>query len=73
MRSVRRPRYRFHCLRHCDETRPERHTAATSDYRATRDLFLAQRFARHARPLTTVTYTHPSAAELSNRLRGVDC
>jgi len=28
--------------------------------RATKDLFLTQRFARHANPITTVAYTHPS-------------
>ena len=28
--------------------------------RASRDLFLAQRFARHVSPLTTTVYTHPS-------------
>ena len=33
--------YPFHALRH---------TSVTAVYRATRDLFLAQRFARHARP-----------------------
>ena len=37
-------RYNFHCLRH---------SAVTNVYRASRDLFLAQRFARHASPLTT--------------------
>jgi integrase len=36
--------YPFHALRH---------TAVTNVYRASRDLFLAQRFARHASPLTT--------------------
>ena len=50
-----------------------RHSAVTNVYRATRDLFLAQRFARHASPLTTVTYTHPSDDEMSNRLRGLEC
>ena len=43
--------YPFHCLRH---------SAVTNVYRATRDLFLAQRFARHVSPLTTTVYTHPS-------------
>ena len=37
-----------------------RHTAVTNVYRASRDLFLAQRFARHVSPLTTIVYTHPS-------------
>jgi integrase len=37
--------YGFHALRH---------TAVTNVYRASKDLFLAQRFARHVSPLTTV-------------------
>ena len=56
--------YPFHCLRH---------SAVTNVYRATRDLFLAQRFARHASPLTTTAYTHPSDEELQIRLRGIHC
>jgi integrase/recombinase XerC len=43
--------YSFHAIRH---------TAVTNVYRASRDLFLAQRFARHVSPLTTTVYTHPS-------------
>ncbi len=45
----------------------------TAVYRATRDLFLAQRFARHASPLTTVAYTHVSDEEMFERLRGMVC
>ncbi len=56
--------YPFHCLRH---------TAVTSVYRRSRDLFLAQRFARHASPLTTTIYTHPSDQELWQRIRGLRC
>ncbi len=56
--------YGFHCLRH---------RAITCVYRATHDLFLAQRFARHASPLTTVVYTHPSDEEMFERLRGMEC
>ena len=56
--------YPFHCLRH---------SAVTNVYRATRDLFLAQRFARHVSPLTTTIYTHPSDEELQVRLRGIHC
>ena len=37
------------------------------------DLFIAQRFARHASPLTTVIYTHPSDQEMFERLRGMEC
>lgn len=40
--------YNFHSLRH---------SAVTNVYRATRDLFLAQRFARHPSPRATVVYT----------------
>jgi integrase/recombinase XerC len=56
--------YPFHALRH---------TAVTNVYRASRDLFLAQRFARHASPLTTVAYTHVSDEELFLRVRGLAC
>ena len=51
--------YNFHTLRH---------TAITNVYRATKDLFLTQRFARHANPITTVAYTHPSDEELYEKI-----
>jgi integrase len=56
--------YPFHCLRH---------SAVTNVYRSTRDLFLAQRFARHVSPLTTTVYTHPSDEEMRGRLRSLGC
>ncbi|MEE9231299.1 MAG: tyrosine-type recombinase/integrase [Acidobacteriota bacterium] len=56
--------YPFHALRH---------TAVTNVYRASRDLFLAQRFARHVSPLTTTVYTHPSDQEMWERVRGLSC
>src|SRR5262245_11139152 len=56
--------YPFHALRH---------TAVTNVYRASRDLFLAQRFARHVSPLTTTIYTHPSDEELFERVRALQC
>jgi integrase len=56
--------YPFHALRH---------SAVTNVYRATRDLFLAQRFARHASPLTTTVYTHPSDDEMAGRVRLLIC
>jgi integrase len=56
--------YGFHALRH---------TAVTNVYRASRDLFLAQRFARHISPLTTTVYTHPSDEETLNKVRGLSC
>jgi integrase/recombinase XerC len=51
--------YSFHALRH---------SAITNVYRATKDLFLAQRFARHVSPLTTASYTHPSDEELYSKI-----
>ena len=56
--------YPFHSLRH---------TSVTNVYRRTRDLFLAQRFARHASPLTTTVYTHPSDEEMRDRVRLLSC
>jgi integrase/recombinase XerC len=56
--------YPFHALRH---------TAVTNVYRASRNLFLAQRFARHASPLTTTIYTHVSDEEMFEGLRGMEC
>jgi len=56
--------YSFHTLRHC---------SVSQVYRLTHDLFLAQRFARHASPLTTVVYTHPSDDEMSRRVRNLAC
>jgi len=56
--------YPFHGLRH---------TAITNVYRASRDLFLAQRFARHVSPLTTTVYTHPSDQEMWEEVRRLCC
>jgi len=56
--------YPFHALRH---------TAVTNVYRASRYLFLAQRFARHVSPLTTTVYTHPSDQEMFERIRILPC
>jgi integrase/recombinase XerC len=50
-----------------------RHTAVTNVYRRSRDLFLAQRFARHVSPLTTTIYTHPSDQELWASIRRLNC
>jgi len=56
--------YGFHCLRH---------SAISSVYRMTHDLYLAQRFARHASPLTTTVYTHPSDEETRTQIRELSC
>ena len=52
--------YPFHSLRH---------SAITNVYRATKDLYLTQRFARHASPLSTTIYTHPTDEELYEGIR----
>ena len=57
-------RYGFHQLRH---------SAVTAVYRMSKNLFLAQRFARHASPLTTIVYTHPSDEELYAGIRDLPC
>ncbi len=56
--------YGFHALRHSgrDECVP-----------GVRDLFLAQRFARHASPLTTTIYTHIGDEELMQGVRTLTC
>ncbi len=56
--------YSFHSIRH---------SAISNVYRASRDLFLAQRFARHASPLTTTVYTHASDQDMANCVREIDC
>ena len=56
--------YSFHSIRH---------TSITSVYRASHDLLLAQRFARHVSPLTTTVYKHPSDEEMYQRVRGLSC
>ncbi|HYV19374.1 MAG TPA: tyrosine-type recombinase/integrase [Verrucomicrobiae bacterium] len=50
-----------------------RHTAITNVYRTSRDLFLAQKFAKHVSPLTTTVYTHPSDQEMWERVRDLSC
>ena len=56
--------YGFHCLRH---------SAISSVYRMTHDLYLAQRFARHVSPLTTTVYTHPSDEETREKMKSLPC
>ncbi len=50
-----------------------RHSAVTNLYRATRDLLLTQRFARHSHLATTTTYTHPSDEDLQESVRNLPC
>jgi site-specific recombinase XerD len=39
--------------------------------RATKDLYLTQRFAGHSSPLTTTVYTHPTDEELYEGIRRI--
>lgn len=54
--------YTFHELRH---------TAITNAYRATRDIRIAQRVARHARVDTTTRYEHASDQEVATATKGL--
>ena len=54
----------IHTLRHC---------ACTSVYRATKDIRLVQRFARHASITTTMRYAHPSDEDLVQAVEGLLC
>lgn len=45
----------------------------TTVCRATRELFLAEPFARHASPLTTTVYCHPGDDELLAGVRELEC
>ena len=56
--------YPFHALRD---------TTATNIHRASPDLLLAQRLARHASPPTTVAYTHVSDGGLFGKGCGLAC
>ena len=62
-RSSFERRLGFHALRH---------TACTNLYRATRDIRLTQRFARHASVTTTMRYAHPSDEDLVRAVEGLE-
>ena len=55
-------RYTFHELRH---------TSITNAYRATKDIRIAQRVARHARIDTTTRYEHASDQEVAAAVKGL--
>jgi hypothetical protein len=56
-----------------DSTVPLAPFARTSVHLASRDLFLAQRFAQHVSPPSTVVYPYPSDQGMAGRVRGLDC
>lgn len=57
-------RLSFHALRH---------TACTTVYRATKDIKVTQRFARHKSIVTTSIYSHPSDEDLVRAVRDLPC
>jgi integrase len=57
-------RLSFHALRH---------TAISALYRRTKDIRMAQRFARHKSILTTSIYAHPSDEDLFRAIRELPC
>ncbi len=57
-------RFSFHCVRH---------SAITNLYEATRDIRLAQRFARHKSITSTQIYTHPTAEALLQAVQDLPC
>ncbi len=56
--------FSFHALRH---------TACTNLYRASRDIRLTQRFARHKTITSTAIYTHPTDEDLLRSLAYLTC
>jgi integrase len=50
-----------------------RHTAITNLYRATKDIRLAQRFARHTSLRSTTRYTHPTEDDLLRAVEALRC
>jgi integrase/recombinase XerC len=50
-----------------------RHHACSAVYRASKDLRLTQKFARHKSVVTTSIYTHPTDDELLRAVQGLVC
>lgn len=50
-----------------------RHSSCTNLYRATKDLRLVQRFARHASITSTMRYAHPSDEDLVRAVQDLPC
>ena len=57
-------RHTFHTLRH---------SAVNGHYRATGDLLLTQRFARHSSLLVTSVYLHPTDEDLARSVQKIRC
>ncbi len=57
-------RHTFHRLRH---------SAVNNVYRATKDMLLTQRFARHSSLLVTAIYLHPTDEDLARSVRRIPC
>ncbi len=50
-----------------------RHSSCTNLYRATKDLRLVQRFARHASITSTMRYAHPNDEDLVRAVQDLQC
>ena len=57
-------RHTFHRLRH---------SAVNNVYRATKDMLLTQRFARHSSLLVTAIYLHPADEDLAQSVQKIRC
>ena len=57
-------RHTFHRLRH---------TAVNQVYRETKDILIAQRFARHSSLLVTSIYLHPADDDLARSVQKLRC
>ncbi len=55
-------RHTFHTLRH---------SAVNGHYRATKDILLTQRFARHSSLLVTSVYLHPTDEDLARSVQNI--
>ena len=64
---------RWHHRPILDSRHSLRPSAVMNVYRVSRDLFLAQRFARHVSPLTTTVYTHPADEEFFSSIKNLSC
>jgi len=71
MRLAGGPRARYVSIDH--RSRSLRSAEDSSAARASRDLFLAQRFARHASPLTMIIYIHAADEDLRAGIRRLRC
>ncbi len=56
-----------------DEVFGRHNTAVNQLYRATKDILLTQRFARHSSLLVTSAYLHPTDEDLARSVQKIRC